>query len=211
MRQRLRVAAGSDYLPEYFWQGRGHNLRARQGARIQRLPHPERTGAHSHPNAAQGRPFRRENPRRKGSGAQNDRGNRPDARRSGKNVGPGTGRSPDLRARHRRLDRRDVPDLPSWTPRRFADPRLWRAERVCPHVWKAAHPEAERASEIWRALASLPHRRELVHVARRRTGRQGWQEANQSEWQARRERPDERGRKSAILYRLESWSVLYFQ
>src|SRR5229473_2746244 len=111
------------------------------------------------------RALRRKNRCDEGFGAQ-------DAVRRGSFPRPGRAalrrrarRAAHFRPRHRRLDRRDVPDLPPRPPGRPSHPRPGREKRLVHHLRQEAHAQTQGASRLWRALAPLPHRRQLVHVA----------------------------------------------
>src|SRR5271156_1107227 len=99
------------------------------------------------------------------------------------------------------MDRRNVFDLPPWTPRRAAHPRLRRAKRFRAHLRKKRNSQAARVGRLRRTLAPLSHRSQLVHVARRGTLRQNPQnhEEHESEEarQAREEIQQEVDRKEA--------------
>ena len=76
-----------------------------------------------------------------------------------------------------------VRGIGAWTVEMFLIFRLGRPDVLPIHDYgvqkgfaityrKKSHSQAERAGQIWRALAALSHRRQLVPVARRRTRRQ---------------------------------------
>jgi len=87
-------------------------------------------------------------------------------------------------------------------PRRTAHPRLRRAKRFRAHLRQKSSSQAARTRRLRRTLAPLPHRRQLVHVARRRTLRQDAQayEKHKSEEarQAAEEIKQEGRRKEAL-------------
>ena len=74
-------------------------------------------------------------------------------------------RTPDRGARHRPLERRDVPDVPAGPARRAAGRRLQPAQGLCDSVSQAHAALARGAGQGRREVAALPHGGELVSVA----------------------------------------------
>src|SRR5277367_5856022 len=89
------------------------------------------------------------------------------------------------------MDRRNVFDLPPWTPRRAAHPRLRRAKRFRAHLRKKRNSQAARVGRLRRTLAPLSHRSQLVHVARRGTLRQDAQNHEEHESEEARQAREE--------------------
>ncbi len=115
--------------------------------------------------AARGGPVLREDRKHQGSRAK-------DARRRGSALrNPAHAeqrrnhRAAHAGARHRALDGGDAADVPPRPPRRAADRRFRRAERLPPRVRSARHAEAPRAGGIRCALGALPLHRRMVPVA----------------------------------------------
>src|SRR5277367_2630355 len=106
------------------------------------------------------------------------------------------------------MDRGNVSDLPPGPPGRAAHPRLRRAKRLRADLRQKRNSQAARVSRLRRTLAPLPHRSQLVHVARGGTLRQDAQnhEEHQSEeaWEAREDEVQEEVRRKEALHKEES-------
>ena len=159
MRQRLRIAPRSHRSPEHFRQSRRKNLLAHSGpGRERRLPHAGRNSEDAHPRPAQSWPVQSESAGDERPRAKNHRRHRPHARRSAKNERRRTRRAPDFRARHRRLDRRNVFDFPPRPPRRPAHSRPGRAKRVAITYRKRKMPKPKdllKFGERWRPYRTI--------------------------------------------------------
>src|SRR2546425_426891 len=162
----LRGIAGIDRLSAAHGEGGRHHPRARDRA-LPAAPLSAAAGRRRHRGgeAARRGTLAVESSGPQGPGGEDARWHRPRlGPRAGEALGCGDRRAAHCGARDRTLDGGDAADLPARAAGRAARDRLRRPQGIRARAPRKGASLPERAARPWRALAAVPHRRELVSV-----------------------------------------------